>query len=468
MPQYTQAGRPMAVATPLGADVLLLQEVSGSEALSRPFQFRLELLAESSSEVAFDQLLGQSVTVSLLMPDGSKRYINGIVSNISQGQQVTSPQGSNFFTSFQADIVPKVLLHSRTAQSRIFQQKTVPDILKAVLTGLNVDYQLQGTYKPRDFCVQYRETDLDFASRLMEEEGIYYFFTHADGDHQMVVADTPMSHPDVPGPTTVLYEAVTGGVRSEDRVSTWAKSQQIRSGKVTLRDHSFELPGQNLEAVKATLDSVQAGTVNHKLKVAGNDAFELYDFPGGYAKRFDGVAPGGGDRASDIQNIFEDNARTAGIRMQQETASAISISGESTCRQFVAGCKFTLDRHFNANGSYVLTQVTHLASMGDTYTGGTDTSPIYRELVPVHPRRPAVPPGADDPPADRRGAAHGHRRRQRRGTRSSPTSTAGSRSSSPGTARARTTPTARAGPGSRPPGRASNGASSTSRGWARK
>src|SRR4029078_10523186 len=138
---------------------------------------------------------------------------------------------------------------------------------QAVLTGLNVAYQLQGTYKPRDFCVQYRETDLDVASRIMEEEGIYYFFTHSDGDHQMVVADTPMSHPDVPGPTTVLYEAVAGGVRDEDRISTWAQSQQIRSGKVTLRDHSFELPEQNLEAVKATLDSVQAGTVNHKLKV---------------------------------------------------------------------------------------------------------------------------------------------------------------------------------------------------------
>jgi uncharacterized protein involved in type VI secretion and phage assembly len=78
----------------------------------------------------------------------------------------------------------------------------------------------------------------------------------------MVVADTPMSHPDVPGATAVLYEAVTGGVRADDRVFTWAKSQQIRSGKVTLRDHCFELPGQNLEAVKSTLDSVQAGTVN--------------------------------------------------------------------------------------------------------------------------------------------------------------------------------------------------------------
>ncbi len=393
MPKYTQANRPMAVSTPLGTDVLLLQQVSGTEAVSRLFRFQLEFLAESSTVIAFDQILGQSVTVTLQMPDGSSRYLNGIVSKFSQAQQIPSPKGSAFFTCYQAEIVPQLWLLTRKAQSRIFQQVAVPDILQQVLTGLSVDYQLQGTYKPRDYCVQYRETDFDFASRIMEEEGIYYYFTHADGSHKMVVADTPMSHPDVPGATTAIYEVVEGGLRKEDRVQTWEKSQEIRSGKYTLWDQCFELPGQNLEAIKPTLDSVQAGTVSHTLKVASNDGFELYDFPGGYAQRFDGVAPGGGDRASDIQNIFQDNARTVGIRMQQETAPAISISGQSTCRQFTAGCKFTLDRHFNANGSYVLTQVSHRATMGDTYTGGSDTAPFYEnsfQSIPAAlPFRPA-------------------------------------------------------------------------------
>ncbi len=404
MPQYTQANRLMAVSTPLGTDVLLLQQVSGTEAVSRLFRFQLEFLAESSTDIAFDQILGQSATVTLQMPDGSSRYLNGIVSKFSQAQQIPSPKGSAFFTRYQAEIVPQLWLLTRKAQSRIFQQVAVPDILKQVLTGLSVDYQLQGTYKPRDYCVQYRETDFDFASRIMEEEGIYYYFTHADGSHKMVVADTPMSHPDVPGATTAIYEVIEGGLRKEDRVTSWAKSQEVRSGKYTLWDQCFELPGQNLEAVKPTLDSVQAGTVSHKLKVAGNDGFELYDFPGGYAQRFDGIAPGGGDRASDIQNIFQDNARTAGIRMQQETAPAISISGQSTCPQFTAGCKFTLDRHFNANGSYVLTQVSHLATMGDTYTGGSDTSPFYENsfqcipaALPFRPARTTPRPTVEGP-----------------------------------------------------------------------
>ena len=327
------------------------------------------------------------------MPDGSSRYINGIVNRFSQGQQVPSAMGSAFFTRYLAEIVPQFWLLTRKAQSRIFQQIAVPDILKQVLTGLSVDYELQGTYKPRDYCVQYRETDFNFASRLMEEEGIYYFFTYADGSHKMVVADTPMSHPDVPGATTAIYEVVEGGLRKEDRVQTWQKSQEIRSGKYTLRDQCFELPGQNLEAVKPSLDSVQVGTVSHKLKVAGNDKLELYDFPGGYAQRFDGVTPGGSDRASDIQNIFQDNERTVGLRMQQETTPALSITGKSTCRQFSAGHKFTLDRHFNANGVYVLTQVGHFATLGDTYTSGSDTSQIYEntfECIPsALPFRPA-------------------------------------------------------------------------------
>ena len=138
---------------------------------------------------------------------------------------------------------------------------------------------------------------------------------------------------------------------------------------------------------------MQVGTVSHTLKVAGNDKLELYDFPGGYAQRFDGITPGGSDRSSDIQNIFQDNERTAAIRMQQEAARALSITGKSTCRQFTAGHKFTLDRHFNANGVYVLTQVGHSATMGDTYTTGSDTSPIYEntfECIPVAlPFKPA-------------------------------------------------------------------------------
>ncbi|TMQ32333.1 MAG: type VI secretion system tip protein VgrG, partial [Planctomycetota bacterium] len=115
-------------------------------------------------------------------------------------------------------------------------------------------------------------------------------------------------------------------------------------------------------ADKTIADSVQAGTVNHKEKVANNERLEIYDFPGEYAQRFDGIDKGGGEQPAELQKIFEDNKRTVGIRMQEETAPGIIINGESTCRQFVSGHKFSLTRHFNADGPYLLTTVQHLAS----------------------------------------------------------------------------------------------------------
>ena len=286
MATYSQANRVLAVTTPLGTDVLLLQQFTGTEAISQLFRFELEVLAESTATIAFDAILGQSVTVSLMMPAGSTRYFNGIVSRFTQGQLISSAQGVGTFTRYRAEVVPQLWTLTRIHQSRIFQQATVPDILKQVLTGLNVSYQLQGSYLSRDYCVQYRESDFDFASRLMEEEGIFYFFTHSNGSHQMVVADTPQSNPDVAAPTTVNYETLEGGTRSDDRVHRWEKSQLLRSGKYRLWDYCFELPGQNLEAVKPTLGSVQVGTVNHKLKRRRQQPVRDLRLPGGLRPAF--------------------------------------------------------------------------------------------------------------------------------------------------------------------------------------
>jgi type VI secretion system secreted protein VgrG len=402
MPKYSQANQPLAVTTPLGTDVLLLQQFSGVEAFSKLFRFELDLLSESTAPIAFDSILGQAVTVTLAMPNKTSRYFNGIVSRFTQCERIPSAQGGGTFSRYRAEVVPQFWMLTRNYQSRIFQQLAVPDILKKVLTGLTVTYQLQGTYLSRDYCVQYRESDFDFASRLMEEEGIFYFFTHSNGAHQMVVADTPQSHPDVPGPTKVIYEMVMGGTRTEDRIYTWEKSQVLRSGKYRLWDYCFELPGKNLEAVKPTLDSVQVGTVTHKLKVGGNDQLEIYDYPGGYAQRFDGVTPSGGDRSSDVQNIFQDNTRTVGIRMQAETAASMLLNGASTCPQFAAGCKFTLDRHFNGNGDYILARVEHLATAGDYFTPGHEIAPPYTNAfqcipaaLPYRPERTIPRPRID-------------------------------------------------------------------------
>ncbi len=391
MPTYTQDGRFMAITTPLGKDVLLLDTFSGTEAISQLFRFQLGMYAEAQSKVAFEKLLGQKVTVTLQGDPG--RYFNGIVSRLSQGQRVKGLEQRATLIRFEAEMVPQLWLLTKNVQSRIFQQKSVPDILKQVLKGLDLSCEIQGTFAPRDYCVQYRESDFDFASRLMEEEGIYYFFKHTSSGHQLVLANTPQSHPAVDYPSAIKYEEIGGGVRPDERISGWVKSQEIRTAKQTLRDHCFELPGDNLEAAEPITESVQVGTVSHKFKTGANTSLENYDFPGRYAQRFDGVDPGGSDQAGNLQKIFQDNKRTAGIRIQEEATPGLVIEAQSDCRLLTAGRKFALSGHFDADGSYVITDVEHTASIEGAYAPATKKSTVYSNTfhcIPAAlPYRPA-------------------------------------------------------------------------------
>ena len=390
---YTQDNRLMAVSTPLGKDALLLVGFAGEEAISRPFHFDLELIAENDREIAFDKLLGQKLSVVLTLPDERKRYFDGICRRVIQGER------DKDFTAYRVEMVPRLWLLSRKVQSRIFQQLAVPDILKKVLTDIDVTFEIHGTFEPRDYCVQYRESDLDFASRLMEEEGIYYFFKHGESGHKLVIANSPQSHPDVPDHAELIFDVATGGTRDDERVYDWQKGQELRSGKVTLWDYCFEMPTKHLEAERTALDTVQIGKATHRLKVGGNEKLEIYDFPGEYAQRFDGVDRGGGDRASDLQKIFQDNRRTVEIRMQQEEVSGLTIRGVSTCFHLVSGHKFALTRHFNADGKYVLVGVRHVASFSGDYRSGSAGEYKYENQfscipleVPFRPQRVTVKP----------------------------------------------------------------------------
>lgn len=368
--ELTQDGRPLRIDTPLGPKAFLLTDLDGEEGLSRLYEFHLHVVALSSRPVAFDSLLGQPVTALVELIDGDVRHISGIVCRVSQGGESVGPEGDKL-TSYRLDLVPELWLLTRRTRSRIFQQMSVPDILRKVLDGLNVAFEIQGAFKPRNFCTQYRESDFDFASRLMEEEGIYYFFKHEPGRSTMVLADTPASHPDLPLGSKVRFEGARTRTAAPNRVLAWSKQQEIRSGKVSLRDHNFELPNKDLQAEKPTLDTVQVGTVTHKLKVAKNDTLEQYDAPGGYAKRFDGIAPGGGVQSAELQNIFNDNARTVGIRMQAEERGAILISGQSGIADFTAGHKISLEEHPDADGAYVLVSVSHRAQLGQQTRSGS-------------------------------------------------------------------------------------------------
>jgi type VI secretion system secreted protein VgrG len=353
MPLFEQTDRPMKLTTPLGPNAFVLVGLVGREAISQLFHFELQTAwVDNAKLLPFDQLLGKKVTAEISALK-SKRYFNGIVSRVTQHSR------DEDFTYYSLQVVPELWLLDRKLCSRTFQHVNVPDILKKLFTGLDVDYQIQGTFEPREYCVQYRETDLAFASRLMEEEGIYYFFKHSSSGHQMVLANTPQSHPALPFQPTAIWEEKARSSMEEDRVFMWSKGQEIRSGKFTAWDHTFEMPTKHLEAEKTITDSVTVGTVTHKLKVANNDSLELYDYPGGYASRFDGINKSGGEQPDKLQHIFTDNKRTEEIRMQAEALPSLLIQGRGVHAAFTAGHTFDLSHHYSDNGKFVLTSVQH-------------------------------------------------------------------------------------------------------------
>ena len=353
---YSQANRLMKVTTPLGPDVLVLSGFRGREALSELFHFQLDLLAKRPFNAPFDKMLGQPIGVHIALPNGLTRPFHGIVRRFAETQQ------DDTFTHYQAELVPKPWLMTRRTGSRTFQQKSVPEILQEVLNGFEFSLELTGDYPRRDYTVQYNETDFAFASRLMEEEGIGYFFRHEDDRHEMVLFDNSLQLADLPVDSTVLYEQVTDGVREDVRVTSWSKSQEICSSEATFWDHSFELPDQRLDATQAAPSTAKIGQVEHQLPGC-DEKLEHYEYPGGYARWFDGVDPGGTAQPDDPPKTFEQNERIASIRMQERAAAAFEIGGQSNCLHFCPGFKFSLTRHSDGNDKYLLCSVEHDARL---------------------------------------------------------------------------------------------------------
>jgi len=345
MATYTQAERRLSLTTPLGPDALLLTAFSGREELSRPFAYQMELLSEKDA-IKGEEIIGKSVTWSVLMPDDSKRFFNGIVRRFSY-------KGTDDRLSrYRMEVVPWLWLLTRTTDCRIFQKKSVPDILALVFKDLGfTDFtpKLRATYDPMDYCVQYRESDFDFASRLMEEEGIFYFFKHEDGKHTLVFAD----HKGAYEPAVekeVDFSVSLSQPEAYDQLLSWEHRYEFRSGKVAQQSFNFEKPSSSLMAKTDTL-----------LKVDAFKKFELYDYPGHYVEK---------GRGEDL----------AKVRMEAEEAAYDVVAGSSRCRSFSPGLKFTIRRHHckaEEGKGYVLTSVEHRATEAGGYaTGGGEASEL--------------------------------------------------------------------------------------------
>jgi type VI secretion system secreted protein VgrG len=316
------------VKTPLGPGAFILQEFNGSESLSQPFSFRLEMVSEQQS-IDPAAMLGKAVTWSVMGPEDDKRHFSGIVREF-----VGAEAWGRGYRVYHAEIVPWFWLLSRTSDCRIFQNKSVRDILQTVLGECqDADFDLSGikaSHPPREYCVQYRETAFNFLARLMEEEGIFYFFRHGDGSHKMVIADDP----------SAFYTSDDREVEYSNnpdfasRLSHWMPRYEFRPGVWTQRDYNFEAPARNLQTTKKTV-----------LNVPPTRAFELFDYPGGYTDK------GQGDNLTRL-------------RMEEEEAPYGEIDAQGTCRHFSPGARFTLIRHDlpQERGEFTITTTHHRAA----------------------------------------------------------------------------------------------------------
>ena len=176
MASISQAQRLVRVNTPLGDDVLIPTAFSGQEHISGLFSFHLEALSLEES-ISPSDLVGKRVTISIERLDEEPRFFDGFASRlVNYGK-------SHDLTSYHIEVVPWLWFLTRTANCRIFQNKSIPDIIQQVFSDLGMtDFQMQlkGSFSPVEYCVQYRESAFNFVSRLMEQEGIFYFFQHED------------------------------------------------------------------------------------------------------------------------------------------------------------------------------------------------------------------------------------------------------------------------------------------------
>jgi type VI secretion system secreted protein VgrG len=379
----TQNDRLMQITTPLGPDFLLLNRFDAVEGISKLFSIEAELLHEETT-ADFDPtvvdpqaLLGRSVTISIKSTDGASREFSGIVNQFTQGNRDAR------FSYYRVSIVPHVWLLTQSSQSRIFQQMSVPDILKKVFAGFEFKFVTQAKYEPRNYCVQYRETDFDFASRLMEEEGIFYYFEHAEGKHKIVFGDSQQAHPDCPGNSEVPFFVNVGDPDDfVSSVNTFLGGYRVQTGKVTLWDYNFQLPTNHLINEQSSVFSY-----------GDNQKLEVYDYPGGYARKYDGISKSGGEQSGELQKVFEDGKGTAKDVLEALDSTCNTISALSDWCGLTAGHRFTLSKHPNSelNGKYTITNATHSAEQNPSYSSAEAIPEPYRN------RFTCIPQGAGKP-----------------------------------------------------------------------
>jgi type VI secretion system secreted protein VgrG len=318
--------RPVSVKTTLGDD-LVFHHLTGREEVSRPFRFELWLLSEND-RIALEGLLGTPVGITIALIEGGERHLHGLVAEAAYA----GTEGS--YARYRLVLVPWIWFLGRTADCRIFQQQTAVEIVKAIFDEhpiAEIEDRLTGGYETRDYCVQYRESDLDFVSRLLESEGIAYYFRHEEERHVLVLADGEASHDEAPGYEEIPYFPRDDEARRErDHLYEWTVTGEVEPGGYVHTSFDFTKPKADLQA---RLDQ----PMDHALADG-----EVYDYPGPHVQLDHGDA-------------------IARRRLEELLAPHHRVQGEGTAAGLVPGYRFTLAQHPRAdqNREYLLLAVEH-------------------------------------------------------------------------------------------------------------
>jgi len=307
--------------SPLGNEDFRLRALTCRETLCQISEIRLECLSDKA-DIDPDSVLGKMCSVRITLPDEGERFLSGYFTHFSH----TGTHGRH--QRYEAILHPWPWFMTRTADCRIFQNKTVPEIIKEVFADHSVaEFRdaLTGSYASREYCVQYRETDFNFLARLMEEEGIYFFFEYEKDKNVLVLADGYAAHSPVPGESSFPF--VDNAVSDEsDHITGWHFERSVQPGKTRLIDYDFKRPRVKLDA--------------KSIHQRGNDQseHEIFDYPGEFVEQSDG----------------EHLART---RLDEFQSQYETVRAHTNARAVGCGMLFTLTEHMRSeqNGEYLVT-----------------------------------------------------------------------------------------------------------------
>lgn len=336
--KFTQDNRFMRVASALGKDAFLLRRLQATESFSQLFSINVDLLSYDGS-IRAEDVIGSHIATFIGTNSFQPRPLNGFVKSFAY----TGLEKRGLY-GYKAELVPWLWFLDKRTNCRVFQNQTAQKIIESIFNELgfnDFNFSLIDTHQTFEYCVQYRESDFNFISRLLEQEGLFYFFEHKADKHVLHIADNIAAF-------TFMDERTiehSSGSRAKHYVNSWQHRFQYCSGAFAQTDYNFE--NANLSLLTETPTSI---------KLNNNSALEQFEFPGNYSESQRG------------QNLTR-------IRMQQEEAGYQVVSAAGNFHQLEVGKKFKLrsdEAAADDKKNFVISEIRHDAFDGSYLDEGSE------------------------------------------------------------------------------------------------